>query len=64
MKYALYDAYEADSYPGELVAESDDFAAIKLAAVAYMEDCDGECLLRLVEDGECLMHLAKEEEVV
>jgi hypothetical protein len=52
MKYALYDAYEADSYPGELVAESDDFAAIKLAAIAYMEDCDGECLMNLVEEEE------------
>ena len=33
MKYALYDAYEADAYPGELVAESDDFAAIIAAAM-------------------------------
>ena len=49
MKYALYDAYEADAYPGKLVAESDDFDAIKLAAVAYMEDCDGECDLRVNE---------------
>lgn len=54
MRYTLYDAYEADAYPGELVAESDDFAAIKLAAIAYMDETNGECLL----------HLVKEEEVV
>lgn len=52
MKYALYDAYEADSYPGELVCESDDWEKIKIAAIQRMDDTDGESLLHVVKEGD------------
>ncbi len=32
MKYALYDLYEAEIEPGELICTSDDLAEIKAAA--------------------------------
>lgn len=58
MKYALYDAYEADAYPGELICESDDWGEIKIAAIKRMDETDGESLLHVVKSEE------KEEEVV
>ena len=55
MRYALYDAYEAETEPGELVCESDDYAEIKEAAKIRCEETDGECALYLYEEnaGEC-----------
>lgn len=52
MKYALYDVYEADSYPGELVAASDDWEEIKIAAIQRMDDTDGESRLHVVKEGD------------
>ena len=59
MKYALYDAYEAETERGELVCESDDYEEIKEAAKLRCEETDGECALYLYEEnaGEYTMYL-------
>lgn len=45
MKYMLYDSYETEIEPGELICTSDDYAEIKAAAKQQIEDTDGECSL-------------------
>ena len=52
MKYALYDVYETDSYPGKLVCESDNWEEIKIAAIQRMDDTDGESRLHVVKEGD------------
>lgn len=44
-KYALYDSYETEIEPGELICTSDDYAEIKAAAKQWVKDTDGECSL-------------------
>lgn len=43
--YALYDTYETETEPGELICTSDDYAEIKAAAKLRAEETDGECNL-------------------
>ena len=42
-RYALYDVYETEIEPGELICTSDEFAEIKAAAKLRREETDGEC---------------------
>lgn len=49
MKYELYDVYETEIFPGELICASDDLAEIKAAAKLRNEDTDGECDLYIME---------------
>ena len=49
MKYALYDAYEAETPLGELICTSNNFAEIRAAAKLRCEEADGECDLRVME---------------
>lgn len=48
-KYALYDNYETEIGPGELICTSDDYAEIKAAAKQRFKDTDGECSLFVAE---------------
>lgn len=48
-RYALYDIYEAETEPGELICESDDFAEILEAAKLRQQETDGECDLRVMK---------------
>ena len=43
--YSLYDVYEAEIEPGELICTSDYYAEIKAAAKLRAEETDGECEL-------------------
>lgn len=43
--YSLYDAYETETGPGELLCTSDDYAEIKAAAKERYAETDGECSL-------------------
>ena len=43
--YTLYDAYETETEPGELICTSDDYAEIKAVAKRRAEETDGECEL-------------------
>ena len=45
MRYALYDTYETEIEPGELICTSDSYAEIKMAAKRRTEETDGECEL-------------------
>lgn len=49
MKYALYDTYEAEIEPGELICTSDSMAEIRAAAKLRAEETDGECNLFIME---------------
>lgn len=44
-KYALYDTYETEIEPGELICTSDDYAEIVKAAKLRKAETDGECKL-------------------
>ena len=44
-KYALYDTYETETEPGELLCTSDDYAEIVKAAKLRSAETDGECKL-------------------
>lgn len=48
-RYALYDTYETEIEPGELICTSDDYAEIREAARERMEETDGECELSVME---------------
>lgn len=48
-RYKLYDLYESEIEPGELICTSDDLAEIKAAAKQWNEDTDGECALYVME---------------
>ena len=48
-RYSLYDCYETEILPGELLCESDDYAEIRAAAKERTEDTDGECILYVAE---------------
>lgn len=48
-RYALYDVYETEIEPGELICTSDDFEEIKAAAKLRREETDGECDLRVMK---------------
>lgn len=45
MLYSLYDTYETETEPGELICTSDDYAEIKAAAKDRYIETDGECSL-------------------
>ena len=42
-RYALYDSYETEIEPGELICTSNDYGEIKAAAKQRVKDTDGEC---------------------
>ena len=48
-RYSLYDVYETEIFPGELICTSDDMAEIRQAAKQRHEDTDGECELYVLE---------------
>ncbi len=48
-RYALYDTYETEIEPGELVCTSDDYAEIVKAAKLRIAETDGECRLHVME---------------
>ena len=48
-RYALYDVYETEIEPGELICTSDDIAEIRAAAKLRCEETDGECDLRVMK---------------
>ena len=47
--YALYDTYETETEPGELLCTSDDYAEIVKAAKLRSAETDGECKLNVME---------------
>lgn len=47
--YALYDTYETEIEPGEMICTSDSMAEIKAAAKLRAEETDGECNLFIME---------------
>lgn len=47
--YALYDTYETETEPGELLCTSDDYAEIVKAAKLRSAETDGECSLFVME---------------
>ncbi|MBQ9460692.1 MAG: hypothetical protein IJU51_02075 [Clostridia bacterium] len=49
MKYSLYDVYETETEPGELVCTSDSMEEIRAAAKRRAEETDGECELYVME---------------
>lgn len=49
MKYALYDAYEAETPLGELICTSNNFAEIRSAAKLRREETDWECDLLVMK---------------
>lgn len=49
MKYSLYDTYETEIEPGELICTSDDYAEIVKAAKLRKAETDGECRLSVME---------------
>ena len=49
MKYSLYDTYETEIEPGELLCTSDDYAEIVEAAKLRKAETDGECELYVME---------------
>lgn len=49
MRYALYDTYETEIEPGELICTSDSMAEIRAAAKLRAEETDGECSLFVAE---------------
>lgn len=48
-RYALYDTYETEIEPGELICTSDDYAEIRAAARERTKETDGECTLYIAE---------------
>ena len=48
-QYALYDTYETEIEPGELICTSDDYAEIVKAAKLRKTETDGECSLHVME---------------
>ena len=48
-KYTLYDTYETEVEPGELICTSDDYAEIVKAAKLRKAETDGECELSVME---------------
>ena len=48
-RYALYDLYETETEPGELICTSDDYAEIRAAARERTTETDGECTLYIAE---------------
>lgn len=46
--YALYDTYETETEPGELLCTSDSYAEIRKAARERTEETDGECELHIL----------------
>ena len=57
MKYSLYDTYETEIEPGELLCTSDDYAEIVEAAKLRKAETDGECELHILT-----RHVDKEQE--
>ena len=49
MRYALYDTYETEIEPGEMICTSDSMAEIQAVAKAYSRETDGECNLFIME---------------
>lgn len=49
MRYALYDTYETEIEPGEMICTSDSMAEIKAAAKFRAKETDGECNLFIME---------------
>ena len=49
MRYALYDTYETEIEPGELICTSDSMTEIRAAARLRAEETGGECSLFVVE---------------
>lgn len=49
MRYKLYDVYETEIEPGELICESDYIEEIRAAARLRREETDGECELMVAE---------------
>ena len=47
-RYALYDLYETETEPGELICTSDDYAEIRAAARERTKETDGECTLYII----------------
>ena len=47
--YTLFDVYETEIFPGEMLCTSDDMAEIRAAAQQRTEDTDGECDLYVME---------------
>lgn len=48
-QYTLYDTYETEVEPGELICTSDDYAEIVKAAKLRNAETDGECKLYVME---------------
>ena len=53
MRYTLYDTYETETEPGELICTSDDMAEIRAAARLRDEETDGECSLFVMTRVNC-----------
>lgn len=51
MRYKLYDVYETEIEPGELICESDYIEEIRAAARLRREETDGECELCVLDRG-------------
>jgi hypothetical protein len=49
MKYSLYDTYETETIPGDLICMSDSMEEIRTAAKLRREETDGECDLYVME---------------
>ena len=49
MKYSLYDTYETETIPGDLICMSDSMEEIRAAAKLRREETDGECDLYVME---------------
>ena len=49
MKYSLYDTYETETIPGDLICTSDSMEEIKAAAKLRHKETDGECDLYVME---------------
>ncbi len=47
--YSLYDTYETEIEPGELICTSDSMTEIREAAKLRAEETDGECSLFVME---------------
>lgn len=48
-QYALYDTYETEIEPSELICTSDDYTEIVKAAKLRSAETDGECKLYVME---------------
>lgn len=49
MKYLLYDTYETETIPGDLICTSDSKEEIRAAAKLRHEETGGECDLYVME---------------